>query len=54
MISLVHYACIYRETPEGKVSSLATGLTAEQAAVFQRIAWDAVKNYPWTSTAARP
>lgn len=45
LISLVHYACIYKESPEGKVSALTTGLTKEQTAIFQRIAWDAVKNY---------
>jgi hypothetical protein len=52
LISLVHYACIYRESPEGKVSSLATGLAADQAAVFHRIAWDAVKSYKWAGVAA--
>jgi hypothetical protein len=43
LLSLVHYACIYRESPEGKVSALTTGLTKEQVAIFQRIAWDAAK-----------
>jgi hypothetical protein len=52
LISLVHYACIYREPPEGKVSALATGLTADQAVIFQRIAWDAVKNYKWAGVTA--
>ena len=54
LISLVHYACIYKESPEGKVSTLATGLTNDQAAIFQRIAWDAVKNYMWAGVAAAP
>ena len=54
LISLVHYACIYKESPEGKVSALATGLTADQAAIFQRVAWDAVKNYKWAGVAATP
>jgi hypothetical protein len=43
LLSLVHYACIYRESPEGKVSALTTGLTKEQVAIFQRIAWNAAK-----------
>ena len=54
LISLVHYACIYKESPAGEVLVLAMKLTADQVAIFHRIAWDAVKNYPWTSTAARP
>ena len=52
LISLVHYACIYKESPEGKVSALTTGLTQEQAAIFQRIAWETVKSYKWTGVAA--
>ena len=52
LISLVHYACIYKESPEGTVSTLATGLTKEQAGIFQRIAWDAVRNYKWAGVAA--
>jgi hypothetical protein len=52
LISLVYYACIYKESPEGKVSALTTGLTKEQAAIFQRIAWETVKSYKWTGVAA--
>lgn len=52
LISLVHYACIYKENPEGKVSALTTGLTPEQARIFQHIAWDAVKNYKWGGVTA--
>jgi hypothetical protein len=52
LISLVHYACIYKESPEGKVSSLTTGLTKEQTAIFQRIAWETVKNDKWAGVAA--
>jgi hypothetical protein len=47
MVSLVFYACIYKESPEGKVSALNSGLTPEQMAIFQRIAWDTVKDHPW-------
>jgi hypothetical protein len=37
---------LYRESPEGKVLPLGTGLTSEQAKMMQRLAWDVVKNYP--------
>ena len=47
LVSLVFYGCLFKESPEGKVSALTTGLTDEQAKVFQRIAWDTVKNYKW-------
>lgn len=53
LISLVHYACIYKESPEGKVSALTTGLTPEQARIFQHIAWEAVKDYKWAGVTAR-
>ena len=52
LISLVFYACIYKECPEGKVSALTTGLTPEQAAVFQRIAWETAKGYRLSGVAA--
>lgn len=48
LVSLVHYACLYKESPAGKASALTTGLTPEQLAIFQRLAWDAVKNYQWS------
>jgi hypothetical protein len=48
LISLVHYACIYRESPQGRVSSLTTGLSAEQARVFQQIAWQTASDYKWS------
>jgi hypothetical protein len=31
LISLARYTCIYKESPEGKVSALATRLTKEQS-----------------------
>jgi hypothetical protein len=46
LIALVHYACLYGENPTGKVTSANTGLTPEQAKLFQRIAWETAKNYP--------
>ena len=48
MITLVHYACIYRESPEGKVSTLTSSLTDEQAKLFQQIAWEAAGGYKWS------
>jgi hypothetical protein len=47
LVSLVHYACLFKESPEGKTSPLTSGLTPEQNAIFQKLAWDAVKNYSW-------
>ncbi len=46
LISLVHYACIYGENPRGRVTHGGSGLTAEQADLFKRIAWDAVTAEP--------
>lgn len=42
-VSLVHYACLFVEDPEGKVSSLNSGLTDEQALLFQQVAWQTVQ-----------
>jgi Chitobiase/beta-hexosaminidase C-terminal domain len=46
LVDLTWYAAFYRQSPEGQVLPVGTGLTAEQAAVMQRLAWDVVKNYP--------
>jgi hypothetical protein len=43
LVSLVHFACIYGENPEGKVTFANSGLTPEQAKIFQRIAWETAK-----------
>lgn len=45
LIALVHYACIYGESPEGKVTAANSGLTPEQAKRFQQLAWRIVKRY---------
>ncbi len=45
LVSLVFYACLFKESPEGKASALTTGLTPEQAKTFQRIAFETTKNY---------
>ncbi len=42
LVALVHYACIFRADPQGKVTYANSGLTAQQAAGFQRIAWETV------------
>lgn len=46
LIGLVVYACVYGESPEGKVTSAGSGLTVEQAKIFQRIAWETVLAEP--------
>jgi len=43
-VSLVHYAYLFGESPEGKVSPLNSGLKEEQAAAFQRMAWKSVES----------
>ena len=48
LISLVFYSCLFKESPEGKVSILDSGLTPEQAAIFQRIAWETARDYPFS------
>ena len=46
LVALVHYACLYGESPEGKVAHANSGLNAEQARIFQRIAWETVLAEP--------
>ncbi|MES4792703.1 MAG: hypothetical protein C4321_06670, partial [Chloroflexota bacterium] len=48
LIALVHYACLYRANPQGKVTAANSGLTPEQARLFQRIAWETARNYPYS------
>jgi hypothetical protein len=45
LISLVHYACLQGESPDGKVTAAGSGLSDEQARIFQRIAWQTAKGY---------
>jgi hypothetical protein len=40
------YAAFFGESPEGKILPIHTDLTAGQAQTMERIAWDAVSNYP--------
>ena len=46
LVDMTWFAAFYRESPVEKVLPVLTTLTAEQAAVMQRLAWDVVKNYP--------
>jgi hypothetical protein len=48
LVSLVHYACLYGENPEGKVTAGNSGLTPEQATLFQQIAWRTATNYKYS------
>jgi len=48
LVSLAHYICIFRKNPQG-VTFENTGLTQEQAAVYQKIAWETVSRYPWSA-----
>jgi hypothetical protein len=45
-ISLVFYGCLFQASPEGLAHEMSGGLSAEQAAAFQRIAWEAASSYP--------
>jgi hypothetical protein len=51
LISLVHYACLYGDNPEGKVKAAGSELTPEQARLFQHIAWETAKNYRYSGLA---
>jgi len=53
LIALVHYCCIYGQSAEGKAAALTTQLTDEQARIFQRIAWETVRDYPRAGIGAR-
>jgi hypothetical protein len=46
LISLVFYSCLYRQTPVNRVTYANTNLTAEQAQIFQTIAWNIASSYP--------
>jgi Chitobiase/beta-hexosaminidase C-terminal domain/Fn3 associated len=46
LVDLTWFAAFYRQSPVGKVLPAGTALTAEQAKVMQRLAWDVIKNYP--------
>lgn len=45
MVSLVFYAAIFGERPTDRSAYRRAGLTPEQAAVYQRVAWQTVQSY---------
>ncbi len=45
LVALVFYSCLFKESPEGKVSAAKTELTPEQARLYQQIAWEIAKGY---------
>jgi Fn3 associated len=47
-ITLVFYSCMFQQTPEGRINDSSGELTGEQAAIFQRLAWDAVNGYAFS------
>lgn len=48
LVALTFYACLYGQSPEGRVTHANSGLTDDQARVYQRIAWETVRDYPWS------
>ena len=47
-IALVFYGSLFQQSPEGLVNQSGGELSDEQAAVFQRIAWETVQSYPFS------
>ncbi len=45
-ITIVFYACMFQQSPEGLINDTYGELTGEQAAIFQRLAWETVTSYP--------
>ena len=46
LVDCTWFSAFYRQSPVGKVPPIGTELTAEQALIMQRLAWDTIKNYP--------
>jgi Chitobiase/beta-hexosaminidase C-terminal domain len=44
-ITLVFYACMFEKSPEGLINDSNGELNEEQAAIFQRLAWETVSGY---------
>ena len=47
-----NYAAIYRRSPEGL--DVKEGVTAEQRAILQKLAWETVSKYPYAGVATDP
>jgi len=50
-VTLVFYACMFGQSPEGTANDPASELTDEQALVFQRLAWETVSGYALSGVA---
>lgn len=46
LVSLVHYACFFQQSPEGQVTTANSTLTDAQARLYQRLAWQTTQSYP--------
>jgi hypothetical protein len=46
LVSLTHYACVFGESPVGKVTWATSHLSPEQARVLQELAWSTVTSDP--------
>jgi hypothetical protein len=46
LVDCTWYAAFHKESPEGKFLPLGTTVSAPEARIMQRLAWDVVKNYP--------
>lgn len=51
LVSLVVYAVVFGEKPADRTAFARAGLTADQAAVYQRVAWETVVRYKWAGIA---
>ncbi len=45
-VTMIFYACMFQKDPAGLINDSIGELTDEQAAVFQRLAWETVNGYP--------
>jgi chitobiase/beta-hexosaminidase-like protein/Fn3 domain-containing protein len=48
LIDCLFYAAFYGESPEDRLLPVATQLTSQQAKIMQKLAWDTLKNYPYS------
>jgi hypothetical protein len=48
LVDCTWFAALTGKSPEGTFLPVLTGLTSAQAQVMQRLAWDCVKNYPYS------
>ncbi|MDR3708461.1 MAG: chitobiase/beta-hexosaminidase C-terminal domain-containing protein [Capsulimonadaceae bacterium] len=48
LVDCMFYSAFYGESPEGKFLPVLTELTARQATIMQKLAWDTMTNYPFS------